>query len=397
MWLPKTEKEIIEVVNSGSLNETSNFDAKKEISTKSQEIAKDIASMANDGGVIIYGIGEDENKRLTILNPISLAGQPERIDAIVRSSIAEPPQIHITTIPTVNNISVGYLIILIPPSERAPHMVIVNGDHRFYGRTATGNAPLNEGEVARLYARREKTEIDRDQLLENEIEKSPLEPNGNFAYLYLFAKPVLSKEGFFDSLVIKGKKLHEVINEVILQSGNREPKILNQMATDFIPPHIWKQRVDGLLGKMDYESNNVERIPASTLDLNIDYNGFCHLIYGRAGERISENGPITIFAENIASLTYRFIASISALYDLAGHIGLVDLGLAITGIKESIVFTQNWLLQSRLSPFYQDFYKKTGCFSNLLILDNPESIAEYLVLPFINAISQNQINPFSKN
>jgi len=60
MWIPKTEQEIILAVTSRTLEATTVFDAKREVSTHSQQIAKDVAAMADDGGVIIYGIDEDE-------------------------------------------------------------------------------------------------------------------------------------------------------------------------------------------------------------------------------------------------------------------------------------------------------------------------------------------------
>jgi hypothetical protein len=142
MWVPKTEEEIINAVKGGFVEESPIFDAKKELPEKNQETAKDIAAMANDGGVLIYGIGEDVNGHPTILNPIPLANQPERITSIIQTSIAEPPFISITTVPTIHNPSVGYIIVVVPASERAPHMVIVKGEHRYYGRTARGMAFL---------------------------------------------------------------------------------------------------------------------------------------------------------------------------------------------------------------------------------------------------------------
>jgi hypothetical protein len=52
MWIPKTEEEIVAAVMSGSLEESVIFDAKKELpeQKRNEDIAKDVASMANDGG-----------------------------------------------------------------------------------------------------------------------------------------------------------------------------------------------------------------------------------------------------------------------------------------------------------------------------------------------------------
>jgi hypothetical protein len=394
MWLPKTENEIIEVVKSGSLNETSIFDAKKEISTKSQEIAKDIASMANDGGVIIYGIGEDENKRLTILNPIPLAGQPERIDAIVRSCIAEPPQIHLTSIITEKDPSVGYLVVLIPPSERAPHMVIVNGDHRFYGRTETGNAPLNEGEVARLYTRREKTEVDRDQLLEDEIKSSPLEPSQDYAFLFLYARPVFTKEGFFNSIAKNDKNLPTICNEQIqfaLQESIYKP---NQISPDFRIPREWINRVDGLLGPMGYETRDPEDQPGATLNIKIDDKGSIHLFSGGAAGKQQDRMIIDHHA--IAGITSRFLAFAGSLYQVAGYSGMLDVGIALTGLRNSVILTNNIRLQYTIKPCDFDKYKKTRRFSNLEVIDAPQKTAKYLVTPFFDAVSQGHLDPFKQ-
>lgn len=393
MWLPKTEKEIVDAVTSGSLEESSIFDAKKELPSKNLEIAKDIASMANDGGTIIFGIDEDENKRLTILNPIPLSGQAERIDNIVRTSIAEPLQIQINSIPTSKDQTKGYLVIFIPPSERAPHMVVVKGDNRFYGRSATGNVPLLEGEVARLYARRDKTEIDRMRFLDNEIATCPLEPNQNFAYMYLFARPVFAKEGFFDAIFKGGKNFQTILNDLIAQVYS-DKVYQHKYSPDFKPPVFWKQRVDGLFGQMGNESSNPERIPAQTLNLQIDFNGNCHLFCGRAGEKISEKQPFYIFTGIVAGLTIRFINLVAKLNELSAYIGMVDIGVGLTGLKGSVFFLSSGQIDFSRTPYDQDIYKKTGRFSNQIILENSLQTSEYLINPFVNAISQGQINPF---
>ena len=126
MWIPETEEEIVRAVNSGGLTESAIFDAKQDLSAN-REIAKDICAMTVNGGSIIYGIGEDEHGHLTVLNPIDVAGQKERIASIVQTSISEPPEVRIVLIPTEADPSKGYLVVGVPPSPRAPHMVIVGG------------------------------------------------------------------------------------------------------------------------------------------------------------------------------------------------------------------------------------------------------------------------------
>jgi len=173
--------------------------------------------MANNGGVIIYGIGEDENGRVSRLTPISLAGQAEKIDAIVRTVIAEPPVIHISAIPTKENSAIGYLIVNIPPSERAPHMVSVKGDHRFYGRTATGNFPLSEKETWRGYMPGGNSR----KLTENSclIQKSKL-PHWSRMRTMLTCfclRAIFAKADFFGSMLDNESNFKTILNELVQQ------------------------------------------------------------------------------------------------------------------------------------------------------------------------------------
>lgn len=393
MWIPKTESEIIEVVTAKSLAETISFDAKKELPGKNQEIAKDIAAMANDGGVIIFGIGEDENKRLSILNPIPLAGEPEKIDAIVRSAIVEPPSIQISTIPTEKDPSKGYIIVLIPPSERAPHMVVVKGEHRYYGRTCTGNFPLNEGDVARLYARRQKTENDRQKLIEEVIEKSPIAPNSNFAYLYLFTQPVFSREDFFAQATVNGDDLPTNFNKAFEQFVSSKQSVMNKNGSFFDKPHHWQKEFSGYFGNLGYESQNKERIPAQTIELHISNNGDCRFFYGRAGEKYNDN-PISIFCENIVGVTFRFLGSIGRLFDQSKYYGMVDTGVVITGIRGGLVYSNNWEVEIRRSPINEDTYQRTLRISNHQLLEETECITKQLLGPFVETISKGLIDPF---
>lgn len=393
MWLPKTEVEIVQAVQSGALEESAIFDAKEQLS-KNSEIAKDIAAMATDGGVIIYGLGQDEHGRVNQLTPISLDGQAEKVDAIVRSSIAEPPVIHISAIPTETDPAVGYLIVFVPPSERAPHMVVVKGEHRFYGRTATGNYPLPEGEVARLYARRLQSEVNREKLLDEEILRSPLNPNKNFGYLFLFARPVFARDGFFNFDHGDDTNLQTVLNQLVqevtdgrIYRRNYEP--------DFNPPSMWKYRADGLFGQMYYPPSEEAEAPRYTLNLQIDFNGSAHLFCGRAADRYMQ-GDLLVFHDIPSGLTVRFMALLGRLYERTGYYGMVDVGLAITGMRGAVLYSKDIRSQYLRSAYELDHYKRTGRFYALQMRAEPIIPSRNLLMPFIDAMSQGRVNPFQQ-
>ena len=305
MWIPKTEEELVAVVNERALEESSTFDAKREIPTKNVDTAKDIAAMANDGGVIIYGIGEDDNGHLTELNPILLEGLPERIDAIVSSSIQERPEIIISKIPSSEDQSKGYLIVEVPPSERAPHMVVAQKNHRYYGRSAKGNVPLSEGEVARLYERRRQWEVDREALLAKEIENAPLLPNSNFAYLHLIARPVCKSDGLLEQFG-NDNAIRQLLQQIVRRSLN--PNVFPQTGVSpefFAPlPRNWIMLSHGYCGRLDHRDKpNGTPDPGHTLYLRIDFDGSGHLFCGRAAER--RNDQLLFFSDLVAEHTTR--------------------------------------------------------------------------------------------
>lgn len=96
MWVPRDVEEIEAAIARGDLEETSSFDGKADLPAtpkKNIDLAVDIAAMSTEGGTLLYGVDEDEHKRLTKRSPIVLAGADERIAQIVQTSITEVPHI----------------------------------------------------------------------------------------------------------------------------------------------------------------------------------------------------------------------------------------------------------------------------------------------------------------
>lgn len=389
MWIPKNESEIQTVVTSGALEESATFDAKRDVPNKSIDIAKDVAAMANDGGVIIFGIGEDNNKRLTILNPVPLAGAAERIDSIVRTTIAEPPIIQIVSIPTESDPSLGFIVIVIPPSERAPHMVVVKGENRFYGRSDKSNQPLIEGEVARLYERRHRWKNDRDTMLTQEIDRYGIDSNPDFAYLYLVACPVV-RDGNLLKRTAFESSIQNVLQELVEKVSSPDVFPTN-FAPPFRPPNNWQIRVEGYFGHLEIPPReNDKGFPRYMLDLQIDFDGGGHLFCGRVAERYDKH--LVFFPEGVAGHTIRFLMLLGELYARTSFYGVVDLGIALTGLKGCVL--QKDIAWGTRRTYHSDEYRKTLRVSAIEIKENPRRLAQDLVMPLLTAISQGQLNPF---
>lgn len=391
MWIPKNEQEIVDAVTSGLLEESPIFDVKRELPAKNAEIAKDIAAMANDGGVLIYGIDEDPQGRPTILSPIQLAGQRERISSIAQMAIAESPEISIAAIPTAADVSRGYIVVLVPPSERAPHMVVVKGENRYHGRAATGNFPLSEGEVARLYERRRRWEVDREALLSDEIQRAPLPPRPGFAYLHAFARPVARNDELLGRAAREDQSVPAMLNDLI--SLVSSPTLFaRNYSPDFDRPTRWIHRPHGFLGWLAAPNGPDDAdAPANTLTIQADFDGTGHLFCGRAAQ---QHQGYLFFPPVVAGNTVRFIALLGELYRRAGYVGMVDVAVAITGLKGSVPYTGKMPVRHTWVPYDLDEYRRTARISALLFKDDPIGVGRTLLMPILNAVSQGLIDPF---
>ncbi len=269
MWVPKSEKDILSAIAAGDLVETANFDAKAKLpgKGKSKDLAVDVAAMSADGGTLLYGVGEDDNDRPTVPLPFKLAGARERVDQIVRTSISEPPAIEVHAIPTDNDPTVGYLVVHVPASSRAPHMVTVGKELRYYGRGATGNAPLSEGEVARLYERRQRWDVDRDAMLEEAIESAPIPPHEDFAYLHLVARPVVPDDNLYDR-ASEGQRATQFVGGLI--SAASSAGAFSSYTPDLYGGHNYERRPDGWAASWGLGAEWQEREDSSrVLDLEV--------------------------------------------------------------------------------------------------------------------------------
>jgi hypothetical protein len=150
MWRPSTYEDVERAI--GVLTETSTLDFKKALSKGpgALDLAKDCAAMAIEGGAIVVGVAEDGAARAASLEPIDLAGAPERVQQIVDAHVYPPLYIDLVPLRKNPGDKVGVLLIAIDPSPFVPHQV----DDRYPARSGQTTRLLSEPEIERLYGRR---------------------------------------------------------------------------------------------------------------------------------------------------------------------------------------------------------------------------------------------------
>ncbi|MER7278015.1 ATP-binding protein [Dactylosporangium sp. NPDC000244] len=152
----QTWQDIEQHVSSGELRESHTIEFKRDDynagDSGNRELAKDVAAMAIDGGVVVLGIEEDkESGRAVSLSSVRLKGAIERIDQVCGARIQPPLALTVSDRLVDPNDDTQGLITIEVPATGVPHMV----DNRYLGRANRTVRYLDHPEVARLLASRE--------------------------------------------------------------------------------------------------------------------------------------------------------------------------------------------------------------------------------------------------
>jgi hypothetical protein len=150
MWFPTTWESIESLI--GFACETPSLDFKRQLGSP-EAIAGDIAAMTVNGGVLLYGIAEDkETVVASKIMPVPLVGAEERLRQIAGSRISPVPDFQVEIVVDPADETQGVLAVIIPASGLAPHQT----NHRFPCRRGTTTEYLEEREIERFYAQRQR-------------------------------------------------------------------------------------------------------------------------------------------------------------------------------------------------------------------------------------------------
>jgi len=188
--LPLENKEHIDALITEETPESRTLEYKSCLSTSGtedkKELLADVSSFANSaGGYLLYGIEEKRDgtgKSTGIPSHVSgvknADGEKQRLESILRTGV--DPRIPGITIGQIGGFQSGSVIVLsIPKSWMAPHMVTLGGTSRFYARNSSGKYPLDVREIKSAFALSEEFPAQlrrfRDERLSNLLQgETPL-------------------------------------------------------------------------------------------------------------------------------------------------------------------------------------------------------------------------------
>ncbi len=394
-----SEAELQQAIEGGLLVESHFLDLKREVKAtkgENRELARDLASFAVDGGTLLVGVDEGEGGRLS-LAPQPLAQLAEKVEQVA-AMIPDPP-LGVVTQPILSaeDSTRGYLVVHVPASPAAPHMV----DSRYVGRGDKTKRYLTDAEVLRLHQLRANALNDAAALLRAEIDRDPVPiAERRQAHLFLLAEPLAGRpemalhltdgEGWQQRLLTfthtwgRSRQLQAVLGSV--KAGGFSPD-LDAMTTFRRRPGGAALTTSGLL-----EDRTVARDAyglESLAELEVREDGGLRLFTSRLSYRNASAPPALKehLLMEIAAVTFvrRLIALTLGVAEEAGYFGNWHLACGVTGLRGAYSFTQSRQWAAEGSRYSEDGYQRAHLVTYADLRNRPGWIADRLVGALLRA------------
>ncbi|MEV8639301.1 ATP-binding protein [Streptosporangium sp. NPDC051023] len=367
-WTPTTEADLQQAIDDGLLVESHFLDLKEVPDTRgdNREAARDMASFAIDSGTLIIGVAEDKPNRTFTLAPQLLNGLAEKIEQIARTIPDQPLTVLTEEIESDADSTRGYLVIHIPASPAAPHMV----DGRYYGRGDKTKHVLSDTEVARLHERRRSADRDALDLLHKEIERDPITgEQRSQAHLFLVAQPLAGRSDLLLDLT-SGPTWNSKLAAFMEQAYTPELNaILGNIAE--VSPSL-REATNGFrrgrgaarathnLGEGRTFIPSSQHFAEDAIELQVHEDGGLRLFFSRLSDQAPDgSGEQVILAAAAVGHTRRFLTLVLAAAQEAGYFGNWALAIGATGLNGLRAYTNNGIGFGPRARSDEDTYTRT--------------------------------------
>ena len=403
-WTFSTWADIVDAAAGGLLDESHWVDLKQELPagkrTHNTELAKDLASLAVDGGLLVVGI-EDDNSRAGKVCGVELANLADRVDLVAHDKVR--PALVVRSYPVDDSSRKGWgcLLVQVPPSAEAPHMV----DHVYYGRGDRSRIRLSDEQVRATIEDRRRSRGDILADLQAMADDDPIPiDNRRFGHLYLLAQPETGgEEALVDFLARDDvvRTLQEIIGVIVPERGSG--------ITGFSPDMQWLTnqipRAEGL-ALTSYHPDDRPGREGGLLEVVIREDGGIRLICGKGTEEAAvpwfpapDTRPMVVVATLVLGLTHSAVGLAGRLADNhSAYQGQWRLGIRMDRLRGALPLD---LVVG--DPFHRighaytrDEYEKTTSATTEELVNAPHAVTERLVAPLLRGLGiASRYLPFS--
>lgn len=392
-WTPRTEADLQSAIDEGLLQESHSLDIKERLDTgpkASKSLAIDLAAFAVDGGCIYVGVQQHEKTLSSQLSlaPMDLRGQADRVNQVARSGlIDEPLDVHCHEIAGGQDPEHGYLVIVVPPSHAAPHMV----EGRYRGRGHVTNTILSDAEVRRIHGRQHAARVSTEALLHAEIQRDPTpDEKRKNAHLFLLALPMTARaDQVFQAMQrlqrhprtwLEAELMVPLRNLPVPQA---EPSVGSavqyaQRATG------WAYHPHALDQERRVQLNAAEEY---LLDLEIGEDGALRLFCARATDTPGDGSKLA-YEGLIAGLTAQVVVGALTIAAKTNYFGTWCFGLAVTNLRGAASAAarsaNRWIDQS--TRYSEDRYLRITQASHERLKGDPAGVVADLFDPLNRAL-----------
>ncbi len=398
-WTPKSEADLDAAISGGLLEETHYLDLKEKTDpgkAGNKELARDLASFAVDGGTLVIGISEDKTNRTLSLAPQPLEGLPEKVEQVARS-LADPPLNVLTgVIEASAKDGTGYLIVHIPASAAAPHMV----DGRYYGRGDKTKHHMSDAEVVRHHLQRKATETDVLALLQQEIDQDPLGEYGEQSHFFLVAQPTAGRSDMLLELT-SGTNWQHRLAELVNQAYTPELNvILQEFSPNLSDATQGHRRAGGAALAMHNLADGRQHKPTGqwgdedAVEVQFLEDGGLRLYSSRLSDNPGESngGEQALFDAAAVGLTRRMLEVVRLTAERVGYFGNWSLAVGATRLQGRRRYAgEAWVFSGQSARYIQDTYEQaTGAtWADLNAI--PGTITSRLLGPLLRSLGSQDL------
>lgn len=390
--LLRTERELLLAIAEGNLAENAHLDVKREAGTTDSsrtETARDLASFAIHGGSLLIGVAEEKDGRTMTSAPQPLEGMAEKIEQIAANRVDPPLFVRVQEIPTETDPALGYLLVEVPPSPRAPHMV----DGRYYARGDRTKRRLTDGDVVAMHAAREPEHARVLRMLDDwssrDVVASGREQQRG--HLYVVGLPLATiRHGSF--LDVSRAPNNTPAFDLATWAGRGVPAAFMNFSPSIRSAHNWVKRRDGSAFtslKPGVPQLQADAREESLVDFELRDDGSFGVLMGRLTDVLTSRGETpVVFDFPAVGYAWQSVRVAQWISEHVGYRGGWGFGFRVDGMAGQLSFhlLNNGNIFQQVHPYSASDYMATTSASLTEIEIAPHAVVDRLVAGFLHGL-----------